>query len=336
MMSSDGYHENPYGALFSLWQQYKVGVEAGKDMREPAFARRGLAISQLRSMEAKLGALAEELKEMQAARQTEEDSARRFSHKHTYHQFIMLRSAYEMLGRLVNAQLGPKNQMFPLFALLFECFDYHFEQRQYGMHGVHVDHYNVRFCPLQNVTQTSIPDPALEPGDPANSGEEQTFVLGMWYPDSADADSEAYQRALQAMYDKRTAVRQAWMDSVETLYDDDFPGQKPPDKHNEVFTEYLHKQGWLLPLPPAMPPFVQSYSNGEPCWGGPDRSASVSISCGLTNQVTKVVENGKCQYELDFETPALCHANSMYLKDLESMFQEEQRSSQEENRHDEL
>ncbi|XP_070563708.1 glucosidase 2 subunit beta-like [Ptychodera flava] len=49
------------------------------------------------------------------------------------------------------------------------------------------------------------------------------------------------------------------------------------------------------------------YGGGEKCWNGPDRSTEVILMCGLENKVTKASEPNRCEYELEFTTPALCN-----------------------------
>jgi protein kinase C substrate 80K-H len=51
----------------------------------------------------------------------------------------------------------------------------------------------------------------------------------------------------------------------------------------------------------------QMYSKGEHCWGGPDRSCKVVIRCGPEPRVLGVKEPAKCEYEMEFETPAACN-----------------------------
>lgn len=39
---------------------------------------------------------------------------------------------------------------------------------------------------------------------------------------------------------------------------------------------------------------------------GPQRSLIVHVSCGLNNQISNVREPNKCEYHMDFVTPAVC------------------------------
>lgn len=42
------------------------------------------------------------------------------------------------------------------------------------------------------------------------------------------------------------------------------------------------------------------------CWNGPERSVSVDLSCGLTNEILSISEPEKCEYHFTATTPALC------------------------------
>jgi hypothetical protein len=48
------------------------------------------------------------------------------------------------------------------------------------------------------------------------------------------------------------------------------------------------------------------YTNGDPCWNGPNRIVNVFIECGSKNFLQKVIENGKCYYEMWFVSPSVC------------------------------
>lgn len=51
---------------------------------------------------------------------------------------------------------------------------------------------------------------------------------------------------------------------------------------------------------------IMKFTNGLACWNGPQRSTVVLLSCGLENSLVSVTEPNKCEYEMKFETPAVC------------------------------
>lgn len=48
------------------------------------------------------------------------------------------------------------------------------------------------------------------------------------------------------------------------------------------------------------------FSDGEHCWGGPNRSTDVHIVCGAENKLLSVEEPSMCTYKMVFQTPAAC------------------------------
>ncbi|KAJ9110673.1 hypothetical protein QFC19_001502 [Naganishia cerealis] len=50
----------------------------------------------------------------------------------------------------------------------------------------------------------------------------------------------------------------------------------------------------------------QLYNRGLKCWNGPERSVSVDLTCGTTNEITHISEPEKCEYRFQVTTPALC------------------------------
>jgi len=60
---------------------------------------------------------------------------------------------------------------------------------------------------------------------------------------------------------------------------------------------------------------VMIYDEGEKCWEGPNRSANVTLLCGVSEEISNVKEPSKCEYVMDFYTPAACFPGG--LKKLE-------------------
>jgi len=48
------------------------------------------------------------------------------------------------------------------------------------------------------------------------------------------------------------------------------------------------------------------YSNGDECWQGPSRKLKVFVICDTISELKEVKEDGKCNYEMVFSTPAAC------------------------------
>jgi len=48
------------------------------------------------------------------------------------------------------------------------------------------------------------------------------------------------------------------------------------------------------------------FRKGQQCWNGPERSLTVTVECGVEDQVVSVEEPSMCEYAMTFKTPAAC------------------------------
>jgi protein kinase C substrate 80K-H len=51
------------------------------------------------------------------------------------------------------------------------------------------------------------------------------------------------------------------------------------------------------------------FKNGQSCWQGPDRTATVVLECGISTEIIFVSEPAKCEYLVKMTTPAMCELN---------------------------
>uniref|UniRef100_A0A671QX90 Glucosidase 2 subunit beta n=1 Tax=Sinocyclocheilus anshuiensis TaxID=1608454 RepID=A0A671QX90_9TELE len=51
---------------------------------------------------------------------------------------------------------------------------------------------------------------------------------------------------------------------------------------------------------------LMKYEHGTGCWQGPNRSTTVKLTCGKETVVTSTSEPSRCEYLMEFTTPAVC------------------------------
>ena len=51
---------------------------------------------------------------------------------------------------------------------------------------------------------------------------------------------------------------------------------------------------------------VMKYTGGEKCWNGPNRSMTVQMVCGAEEAILSAGEPNRCEYAMEFATPASC------------------------------
>ncbi|XP_078061450.1 glucosidase 2 subunit beta-like [Mustelus asterias] len=55
---------------------------------------------------------------------------------------------------------------------------------------------------------------------------------------------------------------------------------------------------------------AMKYEHGTGCWQGPSRSTLVKLSCGKETAVLSTSEPSRCEYLMEFSTPAFCQEES--------------------------
>ncbi|KAL0886911.1 hypothetical protein Bca101_010894 [Brassica carinata] len=76
-----------------------------------------------------------------------------------------------------------------------------------------------------------------------------------------------------------------------------------------------------------------TYTNGDKCWNGPDRSLKIKLRCGLKNELMDVDEPSRCEYAAILSTPARCLEDK--LKELQEKLEKLMNQDQTQ-KHDEL
>uniref|UniRef100_A0AAQ5XS96 Glucosidase 2 subunit beta n=1 Tax=Amphiprion ocellaris TaxID=80972 RepID=A0AAQ5XS96_AMPOC len=61
---------------------------------------------------------------------------------------------------------------------------------------------------------------------------------------------------------------------------------------------------------------VMKYEHGTGCWQGPNRSTTVKLTCGKETVVTSTSEPSRCEYLMEFITPAVCQEPANLDSDL--------------------
>lgn len=57
---------------------------------------------------------------------------------------------------------------------------------------------------------------------------------------------------------------------------------------------------------------VMKYEHGTGCWQGPNRSTTVKLTCGKETVVTSTSEPSRCEYLMEFTSPAICQEPSSF------------------------
>ncbi|XP_015603531.1 glucosidase 2 subunit beta [Cephus cinctus] len=81
--------------------------------------------------------------------------------------------------------------------------------------------------------------------------------------------------------------------------------QKSKSGGNDIVLGYWHE--WVGPEQNKYS--KMKYDRGLACWNGPTRSAIITLTCGKESKLISVTEPSRCEYAMEFSTPAMCNPN---------------------------
>ncbi|XP_011345839.1 glucosidase 2 subunit beta isoform X1 [Ooceraea biroi] len=171
-----------------------------------------------------------------------------------------------------------------------------------------------------------------EPLEPEVQYDEETQAL----VDEATSARERYQEAEKAVNELQSEIRQ-----LEEKQERDYgPDEEYASLDGECFEytdlEYIYKlclygkatqksksgssevtlgywYDWAGPTGAKYS--KMKYDRGLTCWNGPARSTIVTLSCSTENKLTSVSEPSRCEYAMEFSTPALCNPSLLETAD---------------------
>ncbi|XP_024884606.1 glucosidase 2 subunit beta [Temnothorax curvispinosus] len=171
-----------------------------------------------------------------------------------------------------------------------------------------------------------------EPLEPEVQYDEETQAL----VNEATGARERFQEAEKALNDLQSEIRQ-----LEEKMDRDYGPEEvfaPLDGECFEYTdlEYIYKlclysmatqrsksggssvnlghwNEWVGPVGAKYT--KMKYDRGLTCWNGPARSTIVTLSCGTENGIISVTEPSRCEYAMEFSTPALCNPSAAESSD---------------------
>jgi protein kinase C substrate 80K-H len=166
-----------------------------------------------------------------------------------------------------------------------------------------------------------------------DEGEEEGILASVWrfLGSSGSSSPPSGEATMSDLKDLRTSLKNVQSKAQETAKDiSDLEGYFGIDLGEDAFygiheqTFELHTNEYTYKLTPFKevkqqhtrlgewgswlnPEHTQmEYVRGERCWNGPDRKTVVNLTCGDANNVVSVSEPNKCEYHMEFTTPAAC------------------------------
>ncbi|KAL6259018.1 hypothetical protein P5V15_008940 [Pogonomyrmex californicus] len=192
-----------------------------------------------------------------------------------------------------------------------------------------LDHENVDDREIHEGDEEDVPEEEheKEPSEPEVQYDEETQAL----IDEANSARERFQEAEKAINELQSEIR-----GLEEKLDRDYgPEEVFASLDGECFEytdlEYVYKlclysqatqrsksggssvnlghwNDWVGPTGAKYT--KMKYDRGLTCWNGPARSTIVTLSCGTENKLVSVSEPSRCEYAMEFSTPALCNPSA--------------------------
>ncbi|KAK5962117.1 Gtb1p PWA37_000151 [Arxiozyma heterogenica] len=135
-----------------------------------------------------------------------------------------------------------------------------------------------------------------------NSDEEQGYILQI---ENKPNGNKVLIGVLEKTYLDESLIKQNYIDKIKVdNLDEDIDLLEHLTNSTKIIGD---KKYYLGPLESVNNGYIVKYGNGDQCWNGPLRSATVLIKCSDKFRINSVNEMTKCNYQFDVEGPWGCN-----------------------------